>query len=154
LVFAPAHEGALALLGAQAAALVCAPSPPPVVRAVSDRVADLFDALGPSVDAVVAWPWRATVGLDAGDVVLVFDARALARAPDVRGDALSDAGLMEIDADLVAAREALVAREVDALAPGDVLVYAEAGGVRDATAWLVMGAVEMPVARDERGWSI
>jgi flagellar motor switch/type III secretory pathway protein FliN len=145
----PAHEGALAMLCTQAAALACAPSPPPVLRAVTAHVADVMEALGS--DALLLWPWRVTVGLEAGEVALVLDARALARAPE-RGD--GNGPLLEelqVEVALVAARASLAVAEVAALAVGDVLVLGgglaidvDSGGL-SGEMMLVAGGIEVPV---------
>jgi flagellar motor switch/type III secretory pathway protein FliN len=147
--FTPAHEGALAMLCAQAAALACAPSPPPVVRAVTDDIDDVREALG--TGAMLVWPWRVAVGMDAGEVALVLDAQALARAAEIRGDGRRAVAEVEVEVALVAARAALPAEVVAALAPGDVLAL-EGGvafdvdtGALSGEMMLAAGDAEVPV---------
>lgn len=146
--FTAAHEGALALLCGQAAALAFAPSPPPTIRAVTDRVADVTDAIGS--DALVVWPWRVTVGLDAGDVALVLDARALTLAHAAGRDRLDAFGELALRAELVAGRGMLTATDVAALAPGDLLalegdLVLKADTGLEGVAIIALGMVELPV---------
>lgn len=147
--FTPAHEGALALLCAQAAILACAPSPPPIVRAVTDRLADATEAI--ASDTLVLWPWRVTVGMDAGEVSLLLDARALFHTPESSGNVPHIAGDLSVAVELIAARDALPATELSALAIGDVLALEGTLSIEMDSATLsgdmifAMGEVEVPV---------
>jgi flagellar motor switch/type III secretory pathway protein FliN len=143
-----AHEGALAMLCAQAAVIACAPSPPPVVRGVTDRTSDVIAALGATSLAV--WPWRVAVGVDAGHASLVVDARALTAAETLRErldvTAFADAW---ITVELRLARAALPAHEIATLAVGDVVATDHAAavvenGCDEGAVSIALGAVEFP----------
>lgn len=146
--FGAAHEGALALLVAQACAIACAPSPPPIVRGVTDRAVDAIAAIGASSLAV--WPWRVAVGVDAGHVALVVDERALASQPPVPStlEALRFGDLW-VTIELRIARATLAAADVAAIAIGDVVLTDHDAemltqGSAVASVSLALGAVEVP----------
>ena len=114
----PRWEGALAVLAARLLARAFAPAPPPVVRAVTDDLADALGALGPG--PLLAWPWALSLGGDA--------ARALCLvARDVRWDApptdpppTRRLGDVPVAAAVLAGRAQWAAAEVASLARGEV----------------------------------
>lgn len=154
--FTPAYEGALAMLCARAAALVCAPSSPPVVRSVTDRVTDITEAI--ATDSLVLWPWRVTVGLDAGDVNLVLDARTCSRLNQPTTRSIVGMGALQIRVELLAARAHLAAHTVAAIAVGDVIALEGAINLTDdelrGEALLTAGECEIPVMLGVNGIAV
>ncbi|MEI8258947.1 MAG: FliM/FliN family flagellar motor switch protein [Deltaproteobacteria bacterium] len=148
-VFGPAQEGALAMLCAQAATLVCAPSPPPVVRGVTDRVLDVTAAI--DATSFVTWPWRVSLGIDAGEITFVADVRAQFAAGANAPVTAAELGEACAPVALCIARARLAARDIAALAPGDVVltdVRADAleHGLDAGECSVTLGEVEVPAS--------
>ncbi len=114
----PRWEGALTALVARLLARAFAPAAPPVVRAVTDDLADALDALGGDVFA--AWPWALALPDLAGRAVALAPRDAAwpwpTASPSPR--ALGDLG---VSVGVVAGRARWTARDVAALAVGEVL---------------------------------
>ncbi len=147
--FGPAQEGALAMVCAQAAALACAPSPPPVVRGVTDRVLDVTAAIDAAV--LLVWPWRVSVGIDAGEVTFVADGRAQFGAVAGASVPPSDLGDVRVLPALCIARAQLAAHEIAALSPGDVVLTdlradALERGLSPGECSVSLGAIEVPAS--------
>lgn len=147
--FGPAQEGALAMLCAQAATLVCAPSAPPAVRGVTDRVTDATAAIG--ADTLLVWSWRVSAGIEAGEASLVMDARALASHGAALVPAWNQLAEVEVPVALRIARASLPLYEIAALGVGDVVLTDLAAEALDreldaGACMLSLGPTDVPVS--------
>lgn len=117
----PAVEGALAAVFVRAARVATAPSPPPVLRAVTDRVDEALDALGARAgESLFTWPWTVRTRDDAGLCTLVLRAPWALRRPTLAG-ALARVGDVRVGVSLLGGRAWLASSTVAALSRGDVL---------------------------------
>lgn len=136
-------EGVLSALAARVAVTLCAPSPPPTLRAITDRPADALDALG-AAGGLVAWDFTLHGMTAPGAVTLVFAADALgppARA--LAADLAARFADVSVAVRCVGARALLPAGAVAALALDDRLMldglrWSPGGPVGDVT--LCLGA--------------
>lgn len=114
----PVWEGALTAIISRSAVSYWCDEPGPVVRAVTDDIADAFGAL-PSGESVGAWP--ATLGFDGvvGRATAVFALGVLLKAPPSPRRARIDA--LPVVASLVAGRARWTSAEFATLATGEVL---------------------------------
>jgi flagellar motor switch/type III secretory pathway protein FliN len=150
----PQEEGALLVLAGRAFALALGPSPAPVVRAVTDDLEPALDTLGESSKAIVAWPWRVSVGLDAGEVVLCAPEEALAHPPPAEPLDLSRVGDLTVSFSVLAAQDTLPARTVASLVPGDALLCEGVrwcGTTPEGRGNVRLGKLTLPVTLDAGG---
>lgn len=82
-------EGVLSALAARVAVTLCAPSPPPTLRAITDHPSDALDALDPDA-SLVAWDFTLSGKTVAGVVALILASAAL--PPPARAAASDLAG--------------------------------------------------------------
>ena len=148
-VFGSAQEGALAMLFAQAATLVCGASPPPVVRGVTERLRDAVAAIGSG--SLLVWPWRVTSGIDVGEAWLWLDPRAMITQGITAPPAFGHFADSRVPIALRIACAALSTAELSALSAGDVLLTdhradALTGGFESGACALVLGVVEVPIS--------
>ncbi|MBI5513730.1 MAG: FliM/FliN family flagellar motor switch protein [Deltaproteobacteria bacterium] len=155
----PAEEGALVVLAGRALALALGGSPAPRVRAVTEDLEHALETLGDPSTVVLAWPWRLSVGLDAGEVVLCTPAESLGAPPLVPPPekALERLGDLTLRFSVTIARDTLGARTVASLVPGDALLCDSVrwGGTGlTGTGSVRLGAVELPVRLDAGGVTV
>ena len=113
---APRWEGALTVITSRLLARAFAPSPPPVVRAITDDLGDALDAL--RGDPLLAWPWTLTLGERSARVTLLLE-RDLPPSADV--PARRRLGELPVRASMVAGRARWSPADLASLAPGEVL---------------------------------
>ena len=113
----PALEGSLAVLLTRTVALALAPSPPPLLRAITDELSNAIRSLGTQNSTFWAWPWRYTVGTLEGTVTVIVPTASLTVVP-VDLHRVRDAG---VRVSVVAGRTSLPVEHIAAVTPGDVL---------------------------------
>ena len=137
-------EGALAALAAHVAVTLCAPSAPPVLRAITDHPTDALDALD-APGRLVRWDFTIAGKTIAGIVTLVFAADRLQPTPSSPAADLSGrfAGVA-VSVRCIAGRALLPADAIGALAVGDLLML---DGLRGSSVALV-GDVTLSLGAD------
>jgi hypothetical protein len=152
----PAYEGALMVMAAQLASAACAPSPPPVVRAVVDDSRAALAAF--ASPAAVVIPFHVQVGDEAGEVALIVSARALIRSGQQPAPSLAALSDCVVKLAFVLARQSLAAHGVASLEANDLLVIdpevAFAGETLRGTIWLGSDDVAWPLGRTGADWTI
>lgn len=111
-------EGVLSALAARVAVTLCAPSAPPVLRAITDHPGDALDALGPAAP-LAAWEFTLSGKTLSGVVTLVLATDTLgapSRPPSIDLARFAEAS---VAVRCVAARAEVAADAVAALGPGD-----------------------------------
>jgi len=114
----PRWEGSLAVLAARLLARASAPAPPPVVRAVTDDLADALGALGPG--PLLAWPWALSLGGDAARALCLVARDVRWDAPPADPPSPQRLGDVPVTAAVLAGRARWPAAEVASLARGEV----------------------------------
>lgn len=153
----PAEEGALFALLSHAVTRAFAPAAPPVLRAVTDDVADALDAIGPT-RSLLAWPFELTLGGDASRAVVVAAPMSASRFCEGISELSPRALDVPLAVTLIAARAVWSASEFSPLEAREVLsldglratrdglsgdVTARAAGHLDCAARLEDGAVTL-----------
>lgn len=120
------EEGALMALCAKAAAIACAPSPPPRLRAVTDDLDGALDALRGTHGPRVWWPWAVSAPPLGGTVTLVLPVAPRAPLPFAPRPSVREARVV---VRVIAGRARWPASELAALRAGDGLTL---DGLEDA----------------------
>lgn len=131
----PAEEGALGALALRAVARVCAPAPPPRLRAVTDDLAEALATL-PAETPPLRWTWALSAPPLAGELAVILVPREVAMIPLPLRPAVLSAGL---SLGVIAGRSAWPAHELATLRVGELLAL---DGLSDAHGSL-RGAVDL-----------